>query len=59
MDKFRSGRMYIYGGPGFAAELVQHKPLWPVSFRQIPLSTELPVLSFAAAATDDYSIGLS
>jgi hypothetical protein len=58
MDKFSSGRMYIYGGPGFAAELVQDKPLGPISFRQIPLSTELPVATFAEAAPDDYYMGL-
>jgi hypothetical protein len=58
VDKFRSGRMYIYGGPGFAAELVQDKPLGPISFRQIPLSTELPVATFAEAAPDDYYMGL-
>jgi hypothetical protein len=58
MDKFRSGRIFIYGGPGFAAELVQDKPLGPMSFRQIPLSTELPVATFAEAAEDDYYLGL-
>jgi hypothetical protein len=58
MDKFRYGRMFIYGGPGFAAELVQDKPLGPMSFRQIPLSTELPVRTFAEVAPDDYYLGL-
>jgi hypothetical protein len=58
VDKFRSGRMYIYGGPGFAAELVQDKPLGPISFRQIPLSTELPVRTFAEVAADDYYLGI-
>jgi hypothetical protein len=58
MDKFRSGRIFIYGGPGFAAELLQDKPLGPMSFRQIPLNTELPVATFAEAAEDDYYLGL-
>jgi len=58
IDKFRSGRMFIYGGPGFAAELVQDEPLGPVTFRQIPLDTELPVATFAEAAADDYYLGL-
>jgi hypothetical protein len=59
MDKFRSDRMYIYGGgPGFAAELVQERPLGPMTIRQIPVNSELPVATFAEAATDDYYMGL-
>ncbi len=53
-----SGKMFIYGLPGFLAELVQAGPLQPIGIRQIPLPTQAPVRAFVEVNEQEYFIGV-
>jgi hypothetical protein len=52
-----SGNMFIYGLPGFLAELVQAGPLQPIGIRQISLPTQAPVRAFVEVGEQEYFIG--
>lgn len=52
----KSGRHFIFGKPGFLAELSQSERFSPIQFEQVPVPTEVPVVAIAEIGPDEFYI---